>query len=32
LAYDRLRDHALELDLPEQPVILDRMGQHIFLS
>jgi uroporphyrinogen decarboxylase len=31
LAYGRLRDYAPELDLPEQPVILDRMAQNVVL-
>jgi len=31
LAYDRLRAHMTELDLPEQPTILDRMAQNIVL-
>lgn len=31
LAYDRLRAHAPELDLPEQPAILDRMAQNVVL-
>jgi uroporphyrinogen decarboxylase len=31
LAYDRLRAHAPELGLPEQPAILDRMAQNIVL-
>ena len=31
LAYDRLRITRAELDLPEQPVILDRMAQNIVL-
>ena len=31
LAYDRLRDHAPELGLPQQPVILDRMAQNVVL-
>jgi uroporphyrinogen decarboxylase len=31
LAYGRLRAHASELGLPEQPVILDRMAQNVVL-
>jgi hypothetical protein len=31
LAYGRLRDYAPELDLPEQPVIPDRLVQSLVL-
>jgi uroporphyrinogen decarboxylase len=30
-AYDQLRAHRPELDLPEQPIILDRMAQNIVI-